>query len=361
MSRRSFIATAGVTAGTIAGAPAILSAQPQIRWRMTSGFPKSLDTIFGGTELIAKRVASLTGGRFVISTHAAGEIVPGPQALDAASQGNVEIAHTASYFFWGRNHAMTFGTCLPFGLNARQHAAWWQHGGGEQLFNTFTRKEAGVHCVYSGQTGAQMGGWFRREVPTPDDLKGLKFRIGGYAGQILQRMGAVPQQVPPGDIYPALEKGTIDAAEFVGPYDDEKLGLNKIAKFYYYPGFWEGSAALNMHINVKAWEALPAEYRSALEVAGDEAALWMLAKYDALNAGALRRLVAGGAVLRGFSRPIMDLAYKTSQEVIAESASKNADFKALLDSYTRFQRDVVPWFRVTENTFDDYMASALRG
>lgn len=362
MERRSFInkAAIGAAAGAAAAvvAPAA-NAQATVRWRMTSSFPKSLDTIYGGGEVIAKRVAALTGGRFQISVHAAGEIVPGLQALDAVQAGTVEACHTASYYFFGKEPTWAFLTAVPFGLNNRQYNAWWYHGGGEKICNEFTRKNGAV-AILAGNTGAQMGGWFRKEINTVEDLKGLKFRVGGFAGQVLSKLGVVPQQIAGGDIYPSLEKGTIDAAEWVGPYDDEKLGFNKVAKFYYYPGWWEGGPGLHCFANPKAYDALSPEFKAALDSACSEANSDMMAKYDALNPIALKKLVAGGSVLKPFPRPVLDACFKAAQEVYAETNAKSADFKKIHDAYFGFQRDQISWFRVTENTFDDFMASARR-
>lgn len=258
MLRRSFIqkAAVGATAGTIAGAPAIVHAQPAIRWRLTSSFPKSLDTLFGASDVIAKRVAALTDGKFSITTHAAGEIVPGLQVLDAVQNGTVEFGHTAMYYYFGKDPTFAFGTAVPFGMNFRQYNAWWYHGGGEKIYNDFCRK-SNVVALLCGNTGEQAGGWFRREINSVDDLKGLKFRVGGFAGRVLSKLGVVPQQIAGGDIYSALEKGTIDAAEWVGPYDDEKLGFAKVARFYYAQGWWEIGPALHCIVNLKAWGTLP--------------------------------------------------------------------------------------------------------
>jgi len=362
MERRSFLRKAGAgaaTGGVILGAPAIVSAQPQIRWRLASSFPKSLDTIYGAAETVSKRVAAITGGRFQISVHPAGELVPALQVLDGVQNGTVEIGHTAMYYYFGKDPTYAFGTAVPFGLNQRQFDAWWYFGGGNELYNEFTKK-IGVVSLLCGNTGAQMGGWFRKEINTIDDLKGLKFRVGGFAGVVLSRMGVVPQQIPGGDIYPSLEKGTIDAAEWIGPYDDEKLGFQKVAKFYYYPGWWEGGPALHTIVNQKALDALPPEYKAALEAACEEGNTYMMAKYDAGNPVALRRLVAGGTQLKPFPRPVMEACFKATQEVYAETAAKNAEFKKMHDSYFGFQRDQIAWFRVTENSFDDFMASTTR-
>jgi len=357
LNRRKFLAGAGVgVAGAAIAAPAIAQANPEVKWRLTSSFPKSLDTLFGGAEVIAKRVAALTDNKFQIRAFAAGEIVPGLQVLDAVQNGTVEFGHTASYYYFGKDPTFAFSTAIPFGMNTRQLNAWLLHGGGNDLLNEFY-KGYNVHHLPAGHTNAQMGGWFRKEIKTVDDLKGLKFRIGGFAGQVLSKLGVVPQQIAGGDIYPALEKGTIDAAEWVGPYDDEKLGFNKVAKYYYYPGWWEGSAHLAAMINTKSWGELPPAYKSALEVACYEALSWMSAKYDAQNPPALRRLVAGGAELRPFPRPVLEACYKSAMALYAETTAKNAAFKKVYDHYTAFQAEQNLWFRVAENTFDQFMYS----
>ncbi len=362
MSRRSFLANGVATAaaaGTVA-APAIVRAQPAVRWRMASSFPKSLDTLWGAAEVISQRVSALTGGKFQVSAHAAGEIVPAFQVLDAVQAGNIEMCQTALYYFFGKEPTWALGCAVPFGLNARQYDAWWSELGGEKVFNEFAGRTAGVTAFLAGNTGAQMGGWFRKEITSLEDLKGLKFRIAGLGGTVFAKLGVVPQQIPGGDLYPALEKGTIDAAEWVGPYDDEKLGLAKVAKYYYYPGFWEGGPALHAVANNKALATLPPEYRAALEAACGEARLYMLSRYDAQNAQAIKRLVASGAQLRGFPRPVLEACYKATQEVYAEISARSADFKKVHDHYFGVQRDLVTWFRVTENTFDDFMASVKR-
>jgi len=362
MQRRKFLSNAGsalaVGAGSISTmASAQTAALPTIKWRLTSSFPKSLDTIFGAADVISRRVAVATGGKFQIQVFAAGEIVPGPSALDAVKDGTVECCHTAPYYYFGKDATFAFGTALPFGLNARQQNAWMYHGGGLALMREFY-KNYNIINFPSGNTGVQMGGWFRKEIKTVADLKGLKMRIAGLAGRVLAKVGVVPQQISGGDIYPALEKGTIDAAEWVGPYDDEKLGFNKVAKYYYYPGWWEGGPQLDLFVNIKQWEALPPEYKSVLESACAEANLDMLAKYDAVNPAALRRLVAQGVQLRPFSREILNACYAAANAVYAEEAEKNAKFKKIYEPWKKFREDQILWFRVAEQNFDNFMATA---
>ena len=356
MSRRDFLAKSGaaVAAGATLATPAIAQTSDTIRWRMASSFPKSVEILYGTAEFIARRVGQLTGGKFQISTHAAGEIVPPLQVLDAVEKGTIECGHTAPYYFIGKDPAWAIGTCVPFGLNSRQYNAWWVHGGGEKLFNEFTR-ESGVVNLLAGNTGSQMAGWFKKEIKSVADLKGLKFRTGGMGGQVLTKLGVVTQQLPAGDIYSSLEKGTIDAAEFTVPADDEKLGLQKIAKFYYYPGWNEGGAALALQVNAKAYDALPEAYRAALQAASAEANTWMQARYDAQNPIALKRLVQSGAVLRALPQSVMDACFKANTELMAEASAKSPAFKKMYEHMRAFQRDQVAWFRVAEGGFDNFM------
>lgn len=357
MERRKFLrnAGAGLAVGGLA-APAIVRAQsPQIKWRLASSFPKSLDTIYATAENIAKRVSAGTGGRFQIQVFGPGELVPAFQVLDAVKDGTVEIGHSASYYYVGKDPTFAIDTTIPFGMNSRQQAAWMYHGGGLELMREFFR-EYNIIQFPAGNTGAQMGGWYRKEIKTVKDLKGLKIRIAGMAGQVLAKLGAVPQQLPGGEIYPALEKGTIDAAEWVGPYDDEKLGFQKVAKYYYYPAWWEGGPQLSIYVNIKQWEALPKEFQSVLETACAEANIDMQARYDAKNPAALKRLVAGGAQLRPYPRAVMEACRAATEELYAEISAKNAKFKKVFDSWSKFRDDQRLWFRVAEKGFDDFAA-----
>jgi TRAP-type mannitol/chloroaromatic compound transport system substrate-binding protein len=360
MQRRKFLRTAGVGSAAVAAsatlaAPAIAQSMPDLNWRMTSSFPKSLDTLWGGAELFSRVVSEMTDGKFKIRTFAAGEIVPGLQVLDAVQNGTVEMGHTASYYFYGKDPTFALGTVVPFGLNTRQMDAWMTQGGGEGLLNDFY-KGYNVFAINCGNTCAQMGGWFRKEIKTVDDLKGLKFRIAGMAGDMLAKLGVIPQQLAGGDIYPALEKGTIDAAEWVGPYDDQKLGFSKIAPNYYYPGWWEGNAALHCMINLDKWNTLPKMYQAVVRAAGAQANGWMQGKYDADNPKALRELVSSGTKLMPFSQPILEASFNAANEVYAEINAKNANFKKIYESQMAFRKEEVLWFRVAENTFDNFMA-----
>jgi TRAP-type mannitol/chloroaromatic compound transport system substrate-binding protein len=355
MKRRQFLQAASVgLAATAVAKPAIAQTNPAIKWRLTSSFPKSLDTLFGASETIAKFVAESTDNQFQMQTFAAGEIVPGLNAMDAVSSGTVEACHTAAYYYFGKDPTFALFCAVPFGLNTRQQNAWFYDGDGMRLMNELGKK-FNIHSLAAGNTGCQMGGWFRKEINEVSDFNGLKFRIGGFAGLTIQKLGGVPQQIAGGDIYPALERGTIDAAEWVGPYDDEKLGFSKVAKYYYYPGWWEGSTANHLMINLAKWNELPKRYQSIIAGAAAYANSEELAKYDARNPGALRKLIAGGTELRAFSQPIMEASLKASNEVNAETAAANADFKKVLESMRAFRNEEYFWWQVAEYSYDTFM------
>jgi len=355
MKRREFLRASGIgfTASAVA-APAIAQSMPELKWRLTASWPKSLDTLYGGCEYFAKRVAEITDNRFQVQVFAAGEIVPGLQVLDAVQKGTVEMGNTALYYYWGKDPAFTFGTALPFGLNARQMNSWLRFGGGSELLNELLQN---FNCigVAAGNTGAQMGGWFRKEIKSVDDLKGLKMRIGGFAGTILAKLGMVPQQLAAGDIYPALEKGTIDAVEWVGPYDDEKLGFYKIANYYYYPGWWEGCGQGHNLINLGKWNELPKSYQSAILTASGDAWAWVLGKYDYVNPAALKRLASQGVQLRAFPQDTMEASYNAALEIYADLSKTNPLFKKLYDSLVTYRSDSLVWQQVAELSFDSFM------
>jgi TRAP-type mannitol/chloroaromatic compound transport system substrate-binding protein len=357
MQRRSFLknATLGVAAGSIA-TPALAQTQPTVNWRLASSFPKSLDTIYGAAETLSKRVAQLTNGKFNIRVFAGGEIVPALQVMDAVQAGTVEMGHSASYYYFGKDPAFAFDCAVPFGLNSRQQTAWFEQGGGRELLRAFFR-DYGIMNFLGGNTGVQMGGWFRKEIKTVEDMKGLKMRVGGFAGRVLQQLGVVPQQIAGGDIYPALEKGTIDAAEWVGPYDDEKLGFHKVAPNYYAPGWWEAGPQLSFYVGIKEWEKLPKDFQAALEVATYEAHITMQAEYDAKNPAALARLLKSGVKLRAFSDAIMNASFKAAEQVMEEESAKNAKFRKIYDPWKRFRRDQNQWFSVAEARMQNFMIS----
>ena len=356
MDRRSMLKNAGIAGVLAAAAAPAVHAQPALRWRIASSFPKSLDTIYGSADVFANAVKSMTGGKFDVSVHQAGELMPAFNVVDGVQSGTVEMAHTAPYYFFGKNEVFAIGGAIPFGMNSRQLTAWMVDGNGTKLMTEFYAKY-NIVPMLGGNTGAQMGGRFRKEVKTTEDIKGLKFRVGGFAGKVLEKMGAVPQNIPAGEIYQSLEKGTIDAAEWIGPYDDLKLGLNKVAPFYYYPGWWEGSLNLSFYINDKAFNSLSNEYKAIVKAAAHEAHVTCQGRYDARNPVALKQLVAAGAKVLPFPQQVMDASFKASMEVYAGLDKSNPDWKKVYTDYRNFQRDQVLWFRFAEGRFDNFMSS----
>src|SRR5450756_2358691 len=322
MKRREFLKTAGagLAASTTVAAPAIAQSMPELKWRCTTSWPKSLDVPHSACETVAKYVAEATDNKFQIQTFAAGEIVPALQVIDAVGNSTVEMCHTAAYYFIGKDPTFALYCSVPFGLNSRQQNAWFQDHGGQDMLNEFGKKFK-LYGISGGNTGTQIGGW---------------------SGKTLAKLGTIPQQIAGGDIYPALEKGVIDATEWVGPYDDEKLGFYKIAKYYYYPGWWEGGTALHFYINNDKWDSLPKAYKSLLTVACGYANMYVQARYDSRNPPAIKRLVANGTQLRPFSQAIMEACLKASNEVNAETSAANPDFKKILDSQMAFRDDGNP-------------------
>ncbi|MEY4645438.1 MAG: Alpha-keto acid-binding periplasmic protein TakP precursor [Pseudomonadota bacterium] len=357
MDRRSLIKQAGIAGVLAAGVAPAVHAQAAIRWRLTSSFPKALDTLFGVNDVFAAKVKEMTGGKFEISTHAAGELVPAFGTIDATKDGTVEMSNTAPYYYFGKDETFALACAIPFGLNARQMNAWMYEGNGLKLMRDFYRNY-NIISFPMGNTGAQMGGWFRKPIKSLAEFKGTKFRVGGFAGKVVERIGGVPQNIPGGEIYQALEKGTIDAAEWVGPYDDLKLGFYKVAKNYAYPGWWEGGPQLELHVNTKAYDSLSSEYKAIISAAAAYAHMDMQAKYDAKNAAALKTLVAGGARLFPFSKDLMDAAFKEAMALYSELSAKNPNWKKVYEDYSNFRREANVWFRFTEARFDSYMQSA---
>ena len=361
MERRKFLQNAGIAGILAAGAaPAVHAQAPAIRWRLASSFPKALDTIYGAADTFSKAVSEATGGKFTISVHAGGELMPPFGVVDGVQQGTVECAHTAPYYFFGKDDTFAIDCAIPFGLNSRQMTAWMYEGNGMKLMREFYASYNIVNFPM-GNTGAQMGGWYRKEIKSLADIKGLKMRIGGFGGKVLSAIGGVPQNIPGGEIYQALEKGTIDATEWVGPYDDEKLGFVKVAKHYYYPGWWEGGPQLSLYVNQKAYDALPADYKAILASAASHAHVVMQAKYDAKNPAALKRLVASGAKLHVFDKSILKAAHDAAMALYDDLSAKNPAWKKVYSDYAAFRDEQHLWFRFAEAGFDNFMQTGRSG
>ena len=357
-ARRGLL-TAGLGAALTAplAAPALAQATPELRWRLSSAYAKSLDILFGAPEALARIVAEASDGRFQIQVQGPGEPVVPEGLLDAVAAGTVEMGHGPASLAAAKDPTFALATAIPFGLNARGQEAWWYAGGAAEMFSELFAK-ANLVCLPGGNTGAQMGGWFRKEIKGLPDLQGLKFRIDGLGGQVLAKFGVQPQATPGPEIYAALESKKLDAAEWIGPYDDERLGLQKVAPVYHYPGFWEGGAMLHVWINAEKWKALPKAYQALLRAACAQVGAEVQARYDARNPRALRRLVAGGAQLRPFPQEVMEAALKNANDVYAEIAAKNADFRRVYEALRVFRNEEYLWFQVAEYTYDNFMIRA---
>lgn len=368
MERRAFLGAlvAGAAVGACEGpkprprarSTSVDGDGPRTVWRLASSFPRSLDTIYGAAEVLAERVAAMTDGRFEIRVYPAGEVVPPFQVLDAVQQGTVPIGQTAGYYYLGKHPALAFDTCVPFGFTARQQAAWLDEGGGRALIDEVLAG-FGALSLPSGNTGAQMGGWFRREIRSLADLGGLNMRIPGLGGRVMSALGAQVQSIPGADIFPALERGVIDATEWVGPYDDEKLGFASIAPVYHTPGWWEPGPSLSFYVSRAAFDGLPVAWQHILRAAAREAAHAMLTRYDARNPDALARLVAAGTRVVPFPADLLDAAAAASRQLLSDEAAKDPVTARVVDHWTDFKSRSDPWFATAELPYTQAVWSAL--
>jgi TRAP-type mannitol/chloroaromatic compound transport system substrate-binding protein len=361
-SRRALVGGLAAGAGFVAAAPAIAQSNPELKWRMPMFVPRTVDSVVDAANDLIRRVSEASDGKFQIQSFGAGELVPGgPAVLDAAENGTVEIAFTLSYYSVGKDPAYAYGTTLPFGPNTRGQASWLFKGGGLNVLNEFFNAR-GTHGLPCGNSTAQMGGFFRKEINTLDDLKGLKMRIPGLGGNVMAKLGVIPQQIAAGDIYPALERGTIDAAEWAGPHDDFKFGFHKVAPFYYAPGWWEPQATIMAFVNKKKWDELPKHYKAILEAAATATWTSHCAHYDAINSNGLRQIVAAGAKLRFFSQPIMDAAYEATFQLFEELKAKSPDFAKIYPHWKKFLDENELYFRIGDASYDNYVyAKRVRG
>jgi TRAP-type mannitol/chloroaromatic compound transport system substrate-binding protein len=361
LHRRAFLRTgaAAAVSSPAVAAPAVAQSAPEVRWRMASSFPKSQEILFGTGQTLCTYVAEATDNRFQIQANAAGELATSRQALDVVASGAVECAHTPLSFHAAKDMTLALGTGLPFGLNARHHQSWWAHGGGAKLVND-ALKVHGAYGMPAGTTGPQTGAWLRKEINALEDFKGLRFRINGLGAPVFARLGAVPLDMPHADVVSALENNAIDGAEFLCPHDDERLGLAKVAKYNYGPCWWESAGMVHLVVNLEKWNALPKAYRAVLARACDAVNLGMLAKYDAINPPALRRLVAAGAVIRQFPQPVLEVCHRATVEHFAEVAAKDAQFKKAIDSVSAFRRDHLHWLQISQHALDSFLINASR-
>ena len=347
VTRRQF-APAAASLAALAASPAFgQQTNENVKWRLTSSFPKSLDTLYGAAQTICRVTGEMTDGKFALQPFGAGEIVPSLQVLDAVANGTVECGQTYTGYYIGKNPTFIFDGSVPFGFTPRMHNAWMMFGDGQKLMNE-VYDSFNVVALPCGQTGGQMFGWFRKELKTPADFVGLKMRTAGFGGKVMAKLGAVPQQIAGGDIYPALERGTIDACEWVGPYDDEKLGFNKVAKYYYTPGVMELEAVNQLFIGKAAWASLPPRYQAVLKYACSYAMTEMLASYDAKNAVAIARLVAAGTQLSVLNDEIIKALRVALEAVLDEEAAQNEQFKKVLANWRQFRANQHRWFSIAD-------------
>ncbi len=368
-SRREFLTRAGlIAAGASFSVPALANFSPEIRWTMASAFQPSLDVIYGGAKTCAAAVSEMTDGNFAITVQPSGAIGPAIDALDAVADGKADCAHTALSYSWTREPAYFFGSGAPFGMNARQHAAWLRRGGGSELIDELLA-ERGLMAMPMGSTGGQMAGWFRREVRNTADFAGMKVRIGGFAGKVLETRGATVISLPKDKILEALSNGALDAFEWIAPYDDEKFvrateggraPISSVAPYYYFPAWWKGETQLHLVVSKEKFAALPNAYQAALRSAAALADDSVRAQYDAANPAALKRLVVGGAQLQLFSQEVLEVCFETTNDLYAQLSLQNARFKTMADSYFAFRSDEYLWWQVAEYSFDNFMIRERR-
>ena len=355
MKRRQFLSTAGLAAGGAALArPAIAQTTPDVRWKLASSFPTTFEAFWSGAQAFAESVKQQSDGRFTIDIHPAGALVGALDVFEAAQDGRIDCAHTALHYFWGKEPALAFGTGVPFGMNAREQNAFFRQGGGTGLINDVLADHKLV-ALPMGNTGCQMGGWFRKEINTPGDLRGLKFRISGFAAKILQTLGVEPRAVGRREISSSLASGALDAVAWVSPVDDEKLDLVKSAPHYYYPGVFQPNMSLHLLVNAGKWNDLPKAYQAILRAATDTANADVQAKYDAANPPALRRLAENGARLHAFAPDLLEAFWQATEKAYRETAAGDAKFQRLHSAYMDFRNDQYLWWQVAEYPYDNFL------
>jgi TRAP-type mannitol/chloroaromatic compound transport system substrate-binding protein len=345
-TRRNFTTAAVAAVGAVIAAPNVARAQT-VKWRMVTSWPKRLPGPGMSAERVAERIRTLSNGRLDISVSAAGEVVPAFEVLGAVGDGVAEIGHTAAFYWQGKMPAAAFYTTVPFGLTPGEHVAWIEAGGGQALWDELYAP-FGVKPFMGGNTGVCMGGWFRREVASLTDLRGLKLRSLGLGGEVYRRLGATPQTTPPAEILTSLQSGVIDGAEFVGPGTDIALGLYRVAPFYYYPGFNKPNGTGECIVSLKAWDTLPADLKAVVAHACATEANYALAEMEQLNGRALAALINDhGVKLAAFPDDLVTAARKQSVDVLRELSDRSAISAKVHDSYTAFRERNAPWSRMS--------------
>jgi TRAP-type mannitol/chloroaromatic compound transport system substrate-binding protein len=346
MITRRLLTRAGLGLIGAVAAPAVARAQSR-RWRMVTSWPKRLPGPGMSAERVAERIAALSGGRLQITVHAAGEVVPAFEVLDAVGSDVAKMGHTAAFYWQGKQPAAAFFTTVPFGLTPAEHVAWIDAGGGQAVWDELYAP-FGVKPFMGGNTGVCMGGWFRRELNGVEDLKGLKIRSLGLGGEVYRRLGAIPQTTSPGEILVSMQSGLIDGAEFVGPGSDIALGLYRVATFYYAPGFNKPNGTGECIVSRKAWEGLDGELRAIVQHACAAEAAFALAEMERLNAEALAALTGQhGVKLKTFPATLIEAARRQAVDVVGELAGKSALARKVHDSYVAFRDRTGAWSRIS--------------
>ncbi|MCZ6457216.1 MAG: TRAP transporter substrate-binding protein DctP [Actinobacteria bacterium] len=333
---------------------------PELEWDLATSWPPILDTIFGGAERFADRVAALSGGKFMITAQPGGEVVPALEILQNIETDSIDSGHTASYYYTGLDPATAFGTALPFGLTARQQNAWLYEGGGLDMLQAFYADKFNAIQFPAGNTGAQMGGWFNKEIRSTADLEGLVMRIPGLGSQVMSKLGVTVQVLPGGEIFQALQTGAIDATEWVGPYDDTTMGFHEVTQFYYHPGWWEPGPSLEVMIPLPKWNALPEIYQEIVKTAAYEANSTMMALYDVRNPVALQEEIIDNPdiTILQFPDDVMVAAEEASFEIFDESAAASADFASIFEEWKKFRTGIQAWHGLAETSYLEYVGRA---
>ncbi|MDP2178257.1 TRAP transporter substrate-binding protein [Methylicorpusculum sp.] len=352
MKRRNFIKSAGIAslaAGAVSiSAPRAAMAQAEFNWKMVTTWPKNFPVLGTNANLLAGLIGEMSGGRIQVKVYGAAEMVPAFEVFDAVSKGTAELGHSGAYYWKGKSEAAQFFSAVPFGLTVQEMNAWLYYGGGLELWRDLY-KPFGIIPAPTGNSGVQMAGWFNREIKTVDDLKGLKMRIPGLGGEVLSRAGGTTVNMPGAELFTAMQSGTLDATEWVGPYNDLAFGLYKVAKFYYYPGWHEPGSTIEALINEKAFNALPKDLQQIVLTACKAANMDMIAEFTARNNQALDTLINKHSVK---VLPLPDDVLKTlkriSEEVVAELSDKDAASKNVFESVMAFKKQVIRWGDISE-------------
>jgi TRAP-type mannitol/chloroaromatic compound transport system substrate-binding protein len=334
---------------------------PELEWEIATSWPTSLDTIYGGATTFADRVSAITGGRFMMTAQPGGEVVPALEILQNVETNSIDAGHTASYYYVGLDPTTAFGTAVPFGLNARQQNAWLYEAGGLEIMQEFYAERFNAIQFPAGNTGVQMGGWFNREINSVADLQGLVMRIPGLGGQVMTELGVTVQVIAGGEIFQALQTGTVDAAEWVGPYDDIVLGFQDVTDFYYHPGWWEPGPSLEVQIPLDKWNELPEIYQEIIKTAAFEANTTMMARYDALNPAAFQEILNNSEVqVLPYPDDVMEAAADAANEINESNAASNTDFASVYEHWSAFREQIHPWFAIAETSYLDFIAGSLQ-